>query len=132
MIQKPASAPPKRLARGLVSVGAIKTRFSRSALCAAGLFHDALMTHWPYIVGRMEAEWSLPERLSFPSGQHTGGELVICVASGSVATLLQYKTPLMIEAINRHIGPGVVTSVRLRQGALPPVQPPRARNRIPS
>ena len=30
----------------------------------------------------------------------------------------------MIEAINRHIGPGVVTSVRLRQGALPPVQPP--------
>ena len=66
-----------------------------------------LVEEWPELAGE---PWGTRSR---PAGLDRG-ELLVEVDDGSVATLLRYQQAALVERLERQLGAGLVTSVRIR------------------
>jgi hypothetical protein len=96
-----------------------------------------ILAHWPAIVGDMLAEFSSPEKLSFPratgdtaSESHEGGLLTIRV-DGPAALELKHLEPQILERINGFYGHRAVARLRLIQGPLPYKRKSNRRHFVP-
>jgi predicted nucleic acid-binding Zn ribbon protein len=74
----------------------------------------------PTDLARVTEEWSqlVPEPFasrSEPAGL-SEGVLTLEVPDGMSASLLRYRSEELIEALGRHLGPGIVSEVRIRVG----------------
>tara|TARA_B100001540_G_C15814171_1_gene646177 strand:+ start:3805 stop:4344 length:540 start_codon:yes stop_codon:yes gene_type:complete len=100
--------------------------YTSKAFRRFGFAQREVISRWPEIVGTVLADHCLPEKLSFPPGQKTGGTLHVRVGSG-FALELQHLEPLVIEKINVFYGYPAVQKLRLRQGPLPTLRSRRAK-----
>lgn len=69
-------------------------------------------------LNRLVAEW--PELAGEPWGSRSrpagfdGGELVVDVPDGAVATLLRYQTGALLSRLQERLGAGLVDQIRVR------------------
>ncbi|MEO5336541.1 MAG: DUF721 domain-containing protein [Magnetospirillum sp. WYHS-4] len=107
------------------ALGEAVLRVARPLFRERGMSDGAVAADWPQIVGPELARHTLPERISYPPHDGTGGTLTLRIDSGSFATELQHLLPLLIERINGYFGYRAVGRVKLLQGPLPsrPVPP---------
>ena len=68
---------------------------------------DRLLNDWAELAGGAWAERATPVGLR-------GGELLVEVADGATASLLKYQVSDLLERLERGLGAGLVTAVRLR------------------
>ncbi|MDX2144258.1 MAG: DciA family protein [Rhodospirillaceae bacterium] len=117
------TAPP-RVGRP-VSIGALTGKAAGPALGKRGLAGGQLITHWGSIVGEELAALACPLELKFPRQRNDGASLILRVAHGSAATLIQMKTPVILERVNAFFGYAAVWRIQAVQGPLPqPTQRP--------
>lgn len=111
---------PVRLARGLVDVGSLIGRLTRPVLGNRGFAGADVIAHWPTIVGAELAALACPLSLKYErKNQRHGATLMVRVASGAAATLLQFKGPQVIERVNRYFGYQAVAKLQISLGPLP-------------
>ena len=112
---------------------------TRAAFARYGFAQSELVGRWPEIAGEALAGFSAPERIKYPRGsgetaQKSGGTLVVRAAPGR-ALELQYAVPAIIERINRFLGYGAVSTVKIVQAPSWPGQgsapPPANELKIP-
>jgi hypothetical protein len=125
---------PERLARGPVGVGGLVNRLTRPVLGQRGLAGTDIIAHWATIVGPELAALACPLSMKFERHQREGAKshspkshgatLMVRVASSAAATLLQFKTPQIIDRINRYCGHQAIARLQVALGALPKAQKP--------
>ncbi len=104
--------------RGLTAIAAALPGICGRALRRRGFVETGVVTEWPVIVGEALAAETVPHRLVFARGSHSGGTLHVRV-SGAFATELQHLAPLVIDRINGYFGFGAVARLALTQGPVP-------------
>ena len=85
---------------------------TRPVLKAQGLAGSRILTEWESIVGPKLARHCVPEKLSFPRGQKTGGTLVISTENG-FATELQHMQPIILERMAAYFGYQAITRITI-------------------
>jgi hypothetical protein len=109
----------QRMARGPVTIAALTAKVTRPILGKRGFVGADIVTHWTSIVGNELAAFACPLEVKFPRGRNAGATLVLRVASGAAATLLQMKAPAIIARVNQFFGYAAVAQVQAVQGPLP-------------
>ena len=117
----------------LPPIGARVLAVARTAFAKRG-FHEAhVLAHWTEIVGEGLAEFSAPEKLTFPRGSASenrgprGGAVLTIRVDGPAALEIRHLEPQIIERINAYYGYGAVQRLKIIQGPLPPKRQPRFR-----
>lgn len=83
-----------------------------------GLMEGKILTHWSHIVGEKFASLALPEKITFPKGQRSGGTLHLMVTS-SGSLLLQSISDLILERVNTFFGYKAVSKLYMTHGLTP-------------
>ncbi|HAD87832.1 MAG TPA: DUF721 domain-containing protein [Rhodospirillaceae bacterium] len=114
--------PKQRLRRrgGMHAVGKALGKLTAAAYGRRGFAEGDVIRHWPEIAGDLLARHTLPDRITFPRGQRTGGLLHLQVGTSAVATEVQHLEPLIVEKINAYFGYGAVKAIHIFQRPLPP------------
>lgn len=120
MVASSSSFENRRLARGPTSVASLAMRVTKPILGKRGFVGADILTHWPTIVGPELARFAVPQEVKYPRGRNAGATLILKVANGSAATLLQLKSPSIIERVNRFFGYAAIIQIQSVQGPLPP------------
>lgn len=107
------------------ALGATLPRIAGPILGKRGLGAGRLVADWVAIVGAELAEMAIPDKLSFPRGERSGGTLRLKVAPGA-AVEIQHRAPLLVERINVALGYPAVARLALVQAP-----PTRAAKRGP-
>lgn len=102
---------PSRL--GLYTQKIVKPVFK-----ARGLMEGKILTHWSQIVGEKFADLALPEKITFPKGQRSGGTLHLTVTS-SGSLLLHSVSDLIIERVNTFFGYNALSKLYMTHGLIP-------------
>jgi len=108
-----------RKPRGTRRLGDLTPAIGGPAFRRFGFMQGEIVARWADIVGVDYARHSVPEALSFPVGQRSGGTLRVCV-TGSFAPMLQHVAPQVIDRCNAFFGYAAVVRLALRHGELPP------------
>jgi hypothetical protein len=111
-----AQAP--RLGRP-VTIGVLSGKAAAPALGKRGLAGGQLIAHWASVVGDELAALACPLEIKFPQRRNDGATLIVRVASGAAATLLQMKTPVILERVNAFFGYRAVSRIQPVQGPIP-------------
>ncbi len=120
----PTRAPPKtpdvprRYGRPS-TLGALIPKATAAALDQRGFAGGAIITRWAAIVGDDLASYAVPLEVKFQRQRNDQATLVLQVASGAAATLLQMKAPLVIERVNAFLGYAAISRIQAQQGPLP-------------
>ncbi len=114
----------RRLARGPVTIGALTERVAKPALGKRGFAGGEILKRWPEIVGSDLATFAVPLEVKFPRGKNAGATLLLRIASGAAAAMLQLKTPLILERVNGFFGYAAIDKVQAAQGPLPRAKKP--------
>lgn len=112
---------------GLRPVAGLVPGITRKAFEKHGFAAAALITDWREIVGEALARTTRPEKLKWPRGVETYGDLAEGERGRPGATLtlrvdpagaleVQYRTSQIVERINGYFGYRAVTDLRLVQG----------------
>lgn len=121
--KKPTTTPPAddgwRRARGPLVVARLTERLTRTALGKRGFTGADIIGRWPEIVGADLAAFACPLQVKYPKGRNEGATLLLRVSSGAAATMLQMKTPTIIDRVNRFFGYGAVARLEASHGPLP-------------
>ncbi len=125
---RPSPPPPAR--RGApATIAELLPAVGGEAFRRFGFRQATLAARWREVVGPLYARWSVPEAIR----KARGGEPALHIlVEGPFAPQLQHVAPRIIEAVNRLLGPGTVSRIRLRQGVVPkraaasPAHPPAA------
>lgn len=115
--------PPKPRPRrqgGTRAVGQALGKVTAAAYGRRGFAQGDIIRHWPEIAGDLLARHTLPDRITFPRGQRTGGLLHLQVGNSAVATEVQHLEPLIVERVNTYFGYGAVKGIHIFQRPLPP------------
>jgi len=91
-----------------------------------GLAGSRIVSDWASIVGPGLAAHTMPEKISFPKGQKTGGTLVISTENG-FATELQHMSPQILERLASYFGYTAISRITISHTwvATPETEPPR-------
>ncbi|MBL8643062.1 MAG: DUF721 domain-containing protein [Rhodospirillaceae bacterium] len=116
--KKPSSTGASRYGRP-ATIGALSGKLASPVLDKRGFASGAVIGRWPEIVGHELAAFAVPLEIKFPRHRNDRATLVLQVASGGAATLLQLKTPQLLERINRFLGYEALSRVESHQGPLP-------------
>lgn len=130
-----ATKPPRRRKGGVRAVGQALGRVTAAAYGKRGFAQGDILRHWSEIAGDLLARHTLPDRITFPRGQRTGGILHLQVGNSAVATEVQHLEPLIIERVNTYFGYGAVKGMHIFQRPLPPREdhsPPPPRSLSPA
>jgi hypothetical protein len=101
------------------TIGALLPKAAAAALGQRGFAGGAIINRWAAIVGEDLASYAVPIEVKFQRQRNDQATLVLQVASGAAATLLQMKAPLIIERVNAFLGTGVISRIQAQQGPLP-------------
>lgn len=134
MVTKQASSNSKteraRIARGSNPVhrrgGVAKLSRASSALVskavrAKGFAEAEIVTRWGRIVGAELARATVPVRLVFPRGERRGATLHVR-AESAFSPVLQQRSGVVLELVNRYLGYAAVDRLEVRHGPLPAVK----------
>lgn len=88
------------------------------AVRAKGFAEAEIVTRWRRIVGAELAQSTVPVRLVFPRGQRRGATLHVR-AESAFAPILQQRSGVVIELVNRYLGYAAVSRLEVRHGPLP-------------
>lgn len=88
---------------------------------AKGFAEAEVVTRWARIVGPELARTTVPIKLAFPRGERRGATLFVR-AESAFAPLLQHRSAIVLELVNRYLGYGAVAKLEVRQGPLPVAQ----------
>ncbi len=122
---------PKRFV--VPAIGARVAGLTRDIFRKRGFAQSHILAHWPEIIGADLAEYSSPEKLSFPrkagdgAGAQGGATLTVRV-DGPVALEIRHLEPQILERINGYYGYNAVLRLKIVQGPLP--ARPRARRKL--
>lgn len=119
--------PRDRRARP-AGIGVLAGLASRAAFDKRGFASASILGRWPDIVGAELAQHAMPVEVRFARVGAERAVLVLQVASGAAATLLQMRAPLLIERVNAFLGYPAIGRIEAHQGPLPK---PRRRVRRP-
>jgi hypothetical protein len=119
-----ADGAPQPLAHGPVQLSSLINRLTRPVLGNRGFAGADIIGHWTTIVGPDLAALACPlslkyERGSQRQGATVGATLVVRVTSGAAATLLQFKSPQVIDRVNRYFGYQAIAKLHIALGILP-------------
>ncbi len=101
------------------TISALLPKAAAAALDQRGFASGAVLSRWSEIVGKDLASYAVPIEIKFPRQRNGQATLVLQVASGAAATLLQMKAPLIVERVNTFLGYGAVRNIQALQGPLP-------------
>jgi hypothetical protein len=104
-----------------MSIGVLTGKAAAPALGKRGLASGQLIAHWAAIVGEDLAASACPMELKFPRQRNDGATLLLRVAHGAAAALIQMKTPLILERVNAFFGYSAVWRIQAVQGPLPQI-----------
>lgn len=134
MVVKQSSAKPRsrraKPASGVKSVrrrgGVAKLSRASSALVSKavrtkGFAEAEIVTRWGRIVGAELARSTVPVRLAFPRGERRGATLHVR-AESAFAPVLQQRSGVILELVNRYLGYAAVNRLEVRHGPLPTVK----------
>ena len=96
--------------------GANLDKIVKPLLGTRGFGAATVVMQWPEVVGEMLARETLPERITYPTGERSEGTLHLRVANSGLALELQHLEPQLIQRINGHFGYRAVARIRLIQG----------------
>jgi hypothetical protein len=126
---------PKQYTRprggGAKAIGDLTPDIGRTAFRRFGFVQSSVVTRWPEIVGPTHARVCSPEAIRFPPGEKADGILQLVVIPAH-APLIQQVTPEIIERVNRFFGYKAVARIKLRHGAVKPMQDAKAAKPPPS
>lgn len=94
------------------------SRLVSKAIRAKGFAEAEVVTRWGQIVGADFARASVPLKLVFPRGQRAGATLHVRTES-AFAPVLQQRSAMLIERVNRYLGYAAVSRLEVKQGPLP-------------
>lgn len=87
------------------------------AVRAKGFAEAEIVTRWGRIVGVDLARSTVPVRLVFPRGERRGATLHVR-AESAFAPVLQQRSGVVIELVNRYLGYAAVTRLEVRHGPI--------------
>lgn len=107
------------------------TEVTRPLAQRRGFNDAAIVAEWRMVVGERLAAATVPERVTFPPRQRSGGTLRLIVGNGGLALEIQHLAPQIIDRINTYFGCPAVARLHLVQAPIPAAQrrpgsPPRA------
>ncbi len=100
-------------------VGMFSAKIATPILDKRGFASGAVITRWPEIVGAELAAFAVPLEIKFPRHRNDKATLVLQVANGSAATLLQMKAPVLVDRVNAFLGYAAIARIEAQQGPLP-------------
>lgn len=80
-----------------------------------GFMQMDLLTSWQSIVGEEMAQYSLPQKLTFPKDSHSDGCLTIMVPTGAFAMEIAQNEQRIVDKINVFFGYPAVKKIRILQ-----------------
>lgn len=101
------------------TIGVLSGLAARPAFDKRGFASASILSRWPEIVGAELSAHALPVEVRFPRIGQGKATLVLQVAYGAAATLLQMQAPVLIERINSFLGYGAIGRIEAHQGPLP-------------
>ena len=116
--ETPNKIRSRRRARAPEALGVAVEKITKPLFGKRGLADGAIVRNWPAIVGAAFAGGTSPEKLSFPSGERSGGPLHLRVASGAIATQIQHDEPVILERINGYFGYRAVARISMMQAPI--------------
>lgn len=99
----------------LTSVAEMTMPLAKQILGRRGFMQLELLSSWTSIVGENMAQYSLPQKLTFPKDSHSDGCLTIMVPAGAFATEIAQNEPRIIDKINVFFGYPAVQKIRILQ-----------------
>lgn len=100
---------------------------TRPILKTQGLAGTRILSEWSEIVGEKLADHSIPQKLSFPTGKKTDGNLTIAVQNG-FAPEIQHKQALILERLASYFGYKAVARITISHSYV--TEAPKAANKI--
>ena len=100
-------------------IGTLTERVAKPALGKRGFASGEILARWSTIVGSDLATFAVPLEVKFPRGKNAGAMLLLRISSGAAATMLQLKTPLILERVNGFFGYKAIDKIQAVQGPLP-------------
>ncbi len=101
------------------AVGSSLWQVTQPAFKQRGFAEQRIITDWPQIVGKLIAQYSTPQKLSFPRESRNNGTLYIDVYDSAFATEISYLGPVMKERIATYFGYPAVAYFKLMQKPYP-------------
>ncbi len=101
------------------TLSALTSRIASPIASKRGFANTAIIERWADIVGGDLAQHAVPLEVKFPRQRNDGATLVLQVASGAAATLLQMKAPVLLERVNAFLGYKAIARIDAQQGPLP-------------
>ena len=86
-----------------------------------GFAGGRIVTDWEKIVGSEMAKYGMPERVTFPFKQKTGGTVHV-VTSGPGSMIFEHQSQMILEQINTYFGYPAVEKLRFRIDYQAPVE----------
>ena len=96
-----------------------------------GFADPFLISKWNEIVGHDLADLCWPGKVRRPHHATDRGTLEIIAIDGPTATRLTYEQEYILEALSRHVGPGVISTLRVIQSGRQATSP-QTTSRLPS
>lgn len=106
-------------AKGLTSIAQSALPLTKQLLGAHGFTHVELLSSWADIVGENLAQFSLPQKLTFPKDSHTDGCLTVMVPAGAFAMEIKQRESNIITQINSFFGYPAVGKIKVLQSGTP-------------
>ena len=106
-------------AKGLTSIAQTALPLTRQILGARGFTYVELLSAWTDIVGENIAQYSLPQKLTFPKDSHADGCLTIMVPAGAFAMEIKQRESTIITQINGFFGYPAVSKIKILQNGTP-------------
>ena len=105
--------------KDLTSIAKTALPLARQLLGPCGFTHVELLSSWEFIVGADIAQYSIPQKLSFPKDERANGCLTIMVPAGAFAMEIKQKEMPIITKINTFFGYPAVSKIKILQNGTP-------------
>ena len=112
---RPLKINKEHILNDLTSVAEMTMPLAKQILGRRGFMQLELLSSWASIVGENMAQYSLPQKLTFPKDSHSDGCLTIMVPAGAFATEIAQNEPQIIDKINVYFGYPAVSKIRILQ-----------------
>ncbi len=109
------ASPAERAGSGLNTISQTLLPFARQLLGKKGFVEIDILTGWSRIIGKELAQYSFPQKISFPRGEKTNGILHLCTTSGAFALEISHREKIIIDKINTYFGYNAVSGIKIIQ-----------------
>ena len=104
--------------KDLTSVADATLPLTKQLLGQRGFMQMDLLTSWTAIVGEEMAQYSLPQKLTFPKNSRADGCLTIVVPAGAFAMEIAQNEQRLIDKINTYFGYPAIKKIKILQSNL--------------